>query len=344
MRLSRRRLLVSGGAAGIGSAVFGCTTGPTDQGAAPGTTPDASTSAPGAHCSTTFFTPAEAETVEAITARIVPGDAADPGAREAGVVHYIDCLMGVGGFAEPIYMMPPFVAPDDDDGQIELPDGLNWSDVAPLVRTGDPGNELPPGVLEILDDDTIEDLRDDSVESTSFGVLPIPTGQFDRYGWQSFASPAELYRRGLRALDAFTEATFGARFAELSDDDQDQALQALEDDDADGFDLPSAAAFFELIRRHTIEGLFADPIYGGNHDYIGWKLIDYPGAYRGWTPVELRTEGTRRPPQGIEHLPRTTPGEPDGPPRVVAGAGRADGDGDDHGHDHGDGEQEGDEP
>jgi gluconate 2-dehydrogenase gamma chain len=36
-----------------------------------------------------FFTPAEARTVDAICELLVPGDQ-DPGAREAGVVHYID--------------------------------------------------------------------------------------------------------------------------------------------------------------------------------------------------------------------------------------------------------------
>jgi hypothetical protein len=36
-----------------------------------------------------FFTPQEAKTVEALTARILPGTPDDPGAREAGVVNYI---------------------------------------------------------------------------------------------------------------------------------------------------------------------------------------------------------------------------------------------------------------
>jgi gluconate 2-dehydrogenase gamma chain len=37
-----------------------------------------------------FFNEAEARDVEALAARIVPGDADDPGAREAGVLVYID--------------------------------------------------------------------------------------------------------------------------------------------------------------------------------------------------------------------------------------------------------------
>ena len=38
----------------------------------------------------TFFFLDEADTVEALAARIIPGSPGDPGAREAGVVHYID--------------------------------------------------------------------------------------------------------------------------------------------------------------------------------------------------------------------------------------------------------------
>ncbi|MEA2333286.1 MAG: gluconate 2-dehydrogenase gamma chain [Thermoleophilaceae bacterium] len=43
-----------------------------------------------------FLNRAEAATVEALACRIMPGDEADPGAREAGVVTYID--RGLAGF------------------------------------------------------------------------------------------------------------------------------------------------------------------------------------------------------------------------------------------------------
>ncbi len=56
-----------------------------------------------------FFTPHEARTVEALTARLLPGTPDDPGAREAGVVYYIDNVLAAPeGFNEPIYRRPPF--------------------------------------------------------------------------------------------------------------------------------------------------------------------------------------------------------------------------------------------
>ena len=38
------------------------------------------------------------------------------------------------------------------------------------------------------------------------------------------------------------------------------------------------ALFFNLMLANTIEGFFADPIYGGNRDKIGWKLVGFPGV------------------------------------------------------------------
>ena len=39
----------------------------------------------------------------------------------------------------------------------------------------------------------------------------------------------------------------------------------------------SSTQFFETVRIHTIYGFLADPRYGGNRDYAGWKLMRYPG-------------------------------------------------------------------
>ena len=39
-----------------------------------------------------------------------------------------------------------------------------------------------------------------------------------------------------------------------------------------------ASFFFGLLLANTMEGFFADPIYGGNRDKIGWKLVGFPGV------------------------------------------------------------------
>ena len=40
----------------------------------------------------------------------------------------------------------------------------------------------------------------------------------------------------------------------------------------------SSKLFFGLLWKNTEEGFFADPMYGGNRDKIGWKLVGFPGV------------------------------------------------------------------
>ena len=35
--------------------------------------------------------------------------------------------------------------------------------------------------------------------------------------------------------------------------------------------------FFSLLRQNTIEGMFCDPVHGGNVDMIGWQIVGFPG-------------------------------------------------------------------
>jgi len=46
----------------------------------------------------------------------------------------------------------------------------------------------------------------------------------------------------------------------------------------------SGQAFFDFLLQNTIEGFFWDPIYGGNRDMVGWKLIGFPGARYDYRP------------------------------------------------------------
>jgi gluconate 2-dehydrogenase gamma chain len=97
-------------------------------------------------------------------------------------------------------------------------------------------------------------------------------------GLQSPIVPKERYRTSLAALDAYCKTTFaGKNFASLGSAEQDQVLGGLEKDDiklSDG----SGKTFFESILANAMEGFFADPIYGGNRDMAGWRLIGFPGA------------------------------------------------------------------
>jgi gluconate 2-dehydrogenase gamma chain len=81
-------------------------------------------------------------------------------------------------------------------------------------------------------------------------------------GYQGKATPRELYREGLALL---------AGFDRLSPAEQDAKLREIE-----------ATYFFQLLRQHTIEGMFSDPMHGGNADLIGWQIIGFPGPQMSW--------------------------------------------------------------
>jgi gluconate 2-dehydrogenase gamma chain len=144
------------------------------------------------------LTAAEADTLEAIVARLIPTDENGPGAAEARAAHYIDRAL-----------------------------------VGPL------------------------------------------------------ASSRAAYNSGLAAINAYAQASKGAPFAALAAKDQDAVLTDMEKNTATGF-RPSSAAFFNLVRTHTIQGTFCDPYYGGNANFVGWDLIGYPGLRMAAGPADQR--------------------------------------------------------
>ena len=76
-------------------------------------------------------------------------------------------------------------------------------------------------------------------------------------GYQGGATPRQIYRDGLKGLQGFHLLGPGA---------QDEALRKIE-----------STLFFSLLRQNTIEGMFCDPLHGGNAGMIGWQLIGFPG-------------------------------------------------------------------
>lgn len=195
---------------------------------------------------------------------------------------YIDGLLAVaGGYGEPVYRTGPFVSLDETDPSAEDED----------AEEDEEGEEEP-------------------FTATTFGVIDRPSGAFDRYGDQSLMTPAEVYRLAIPALDAHSMSRFGAGFVLLTEDQQDTVLTDLEQDAAPEFDSePTAQDFFALLHRHTVEGMFSDPLYGGNRGMVGWKLTGWPGAQRAYTPNELVTESEPRAPKSMEELHAFNPGD-----------------------------------
>ena len=162
----------------------------------------------------TYFNDFQARTVEAITERIIPGDSANAGATQAGVVYYID--RAISGF--------------------------------------------------------------------SIGLQRV-------------------YRLGLRELERFCERERSAQFVDLTAEQQDEIVrrflgneirdsQTAHNDEetgtSDEIDLGVLRSLFAVIREHTIEGYFCDPVYGGNRGAVGWRLVGFPGVQWGYTAEQMK--------------------------------------------------------
>jgi gluconate 2-dehydrogenase gamma chain len=98
-------------------------------------------------------------------------------------------------------------------------------------------------------------------------------------GYQLSSTPIEIFRIGLARLDEAARRAHGsAHFADLAPAQQDALLTQAEQGQMDFGPLPSNV-FFATLLDATVEGFFADPMYGGNREMIGWKLVGFPGAY-----------------------------------------------------------------
>lgn len=107
---------------------------------------------------------------------------------------------------------------------------------------------------------------------------PFPANPLPSQGMQSPFTPRQQYRLGLAALAEHCRAQFGGRtFQQLAAADQDKVLTDLEKGDLrlTGF---NGQMLFNTLLANTMEGFFADPIYGGNRDMCGWKLVGFPGT------------------------------------------------------------------
>ena len=133
---------------------------------------------------------------------------------------------------------------------------------------------------------------------------PWPKGAPEQ-GYQSRFTPAQYYRAAIAAVDGYVGGqASGKAFKDLAPADQDKVLKALESGDAKLNGGVEAKEFFALFLQNVKEGYFSDPLYGGNRDMGGWKMIGFPGAhydYKEW--VSRHGERAPYPPVSIAGRP-----------------------------------------
>jgi gluconate 2-dehydrogenase gamma chain len=131
-----------------------------------------------------------------------------------------------------------------------------------------------------------------------------PTGRAADAWETRIAARRQMYRDGLRQIEALARDRKGVGFVDLGPSDQDEILEALSGQpkpdrfqpvrrdnsrvqhrDAEAGAPPptnqpitdEGLSFFDMLVLHTRQGFYADPVYGGNAGHVGWAVIGFPG-------------------------------------------------------------------
>jgi gluconate 2-dehydrogenase gamma chain len=242
-----------------------------------------------------YFTIEQAEIVQNMANRIYPSDENGPGAPEAGVVYFIDRQMNQDwGQGERWYMEGPFPGYEE----LELDTGVE--EATPIggpvggEGVGEPAEHDSMDEAEGNDTDEDDDSNGSEAEAareaeehegdpedpeeTDVEVEWADEEPAEGQGWQQPLTPAQAYTYSIDFVEAYCEAEYGDGFVDLAGDEQDEVIQALQDDEVGTFRGLEPSDFFLLLRENTLEGMFADPMYGGNQEMIGWRLKNFPGT------------------------------------------------------------------
>lgn len=102
--------------------------------------------------------------------------------------------------------------------------------------------------------------------------------------YQSSMVRNEIFTAGIRKIDEVSNDQYDEKFVNLDEEQQNKVLSSFDNNDVDMRGVPSTT-FFSLLRQATIEGVYADPLYGGNRNMDGWRMKEFPGAQPAYIDV-----------------------------------------------------------
>lgn len=217
------------------------------------------------------------------------------------VLAQISLGAGLAGFGVPV--QHAFAASDDRPWAFFTDEEARWA--AAVVDVFIPQDDYPSasqaGVVDFIDYQM----------ATHYGSgeglylePPFPSGAVPEQGYQLEFTPAQLLRQGIEQARQLGE------IETMDAPGRATHVDALgERDDITGTLI---AEMWKLARQ----GYFADPIYLGNHDYAGWRMVGFPGAHAYYTErVDEHRRSVTPPPRGIAHDRGGSPF----PPRAIGG-------------------------
>ncbi|MGE8206556.1 gluconate 2-dehydrogenase subunit 3 family protein [Heyndrickxia sp. NPDC080065] len=103
-------------------------------------------------------------------------------------------------------------------------------------------------------------------------------------GYQGRLKRREIFDIALQEIQNHSMDKYKKKFSDLSGDEQDEILKDFEGDKVNITTI-SPSGFFNMLRSNTLEGVYSDPLYGGNMNMNGWKMKNYPGNQMAYTEI-----------------------------------------------------------
>lgn len=143
-----------------------------------------------------------------------------------------------------------------------------------------PKTEAGPGAMELNVAYYIDHQMAGSfgLNTKEYMTAPFyPKEAVPEQGYQTHLNRQEVFDLGLNALNDEASKRYKAKFYDLKEEEQIAILKDFDEDKVKFNSSFSSKFFFTLLRKVTIEGVYADPMYGGNKDMAGWKMKNFPG-------------------------------------------------------------------
>jgi gluconate 2-dehydrogenase gamma chain len=97
-------------------------------------------------------------------------------------------------------------------------------------------------------------------------------------GYQLPLTPAALFRAGIEGSNTYCRKTFGKTFDKCTAQQKETFLKDLSAGKITFEGGLPGRGFFGALYQTVMEGMFGDPIYGGNKDKVVWKMLGFPGV------------------------------------------------------------------
>lgn len=136
------------------------------------------------------------------------------------------------------------------------------------------------------------------VNAREYRMGPFVRGEATQGDYQSILRH-EVFTMGLQALQDASQAKYTRSFIELTDEEKDAILTAMEKGEIPVVNGITGKSFFSLLRMLTMEGVYSDPLYGGNKNMQGWKMRKYPGNQMSYTAIMVKDEFVRSEPRSL---------------------------------------------